>query len=75
MNQHTWDPDNGLDLRMARQVFDRFRAKGYVARTEDGKLMPTFDGQAGNARFKRPPSRYEVLRGDDDADDDHELRR
>lgn len=75
MNQHVWDTHDHRDIARAREVFKCFRAAGYFVNTGAGEPMLEFDSRVGSMSFARPPSRYDVLRGDDDGDDDPELGR
>ena len=66
MNRHEWDPDNKLDTFKAKQVFSHFQTKGYLAETDDGQILSEFNPHLGIMTFVRPPSRYDILRGDGD---------
>ena len=57
---HQWDPRKPDEVAIAREVFDSYKKKGYLAYTvEDGDARGTviqeFDPQAGKIMMSRPP--------------------
>ena len=59
-DKYIWDTTNPTSIEIARETFNKFRAKGFLAykvtgeKGEKGEMMTEFDKDAGRVIFSPP---------------------